>query len=378
MKRISLIISLFFLAACAPPQAGVLPTETPIPSTNTPVPTQTSTPTKTPLPSPTPTPEPYLLEDGVLLDWDESLEEYITVAEGIEGLSTTSEGVILALDGDGIPRFLIVEYAWVEISNLEGAENYKEFTVPDRYVSVVNKDGIVEDVLESGAKVLVNPETGIYEYEFKNGQVVKYEPRVMVVKKDGVEVPKEVVETAAETMKNAEMFKRMENGEMVELKTGLEERWSESNHGGIDYIHWYGILCGDDFIGVEMNSGDILLIQMRFDKVAHDFSSSSMIFENGIAPDVDYEGHIEYMGQLGREVALRQIAIAASKSPIGTPFYFTSSIGSDDIKVEKTKVWEAMKTGEFLGSTGSSYWTFGNIGASSIFWDLAVIQDGWQ
>ena len=106
MKKIPLIILVVLLAGCAAPQVT-------IPSTNTPIlPTATPVPTEIPLPSPTPTPEPYLLDEGILLDWDESLEEYIIVAEEIDALTTTAEGEIVALDGGGYPRFVFDGDFW--------------------------------------------------------------------------------------------------------------------------------------------------------------------------------------------------------------------------------------------------------------------------
>ncbi len=109
MKKIPLIILVVLLAGCAAPQVT-------IPSTNTPIlPTATPVPTEIPLPSPTPTPEPYLLDEGILLDWDESLEEYIIVAEEIDALTTTAEGEIVALDGGGYPRFVFDGDFWEEL-----------------------------------------------------------------------------------------------------------------------------------------------------------------------------------------------------------------------------------------------------------------------
>lgn len=169
---------------------------------------------------------------------------------------------------------------------------------------------------------------------------------------------------------------------MTYHKTGLDERWGESQINGNDFIHWHGVLCGavEDsrrvygFMGVEMDSGDIVLINMYFRKSNSDFSDASAIFKDGLIPDVSYEGMLETMADYGKVISREQIANAILKSSVGTSIYFTSGIGGGDFEVEEKAVWEAMKTGEFLGSTGSSIWTYGNIGASDIFWGLVENQ----
>ena len=108
MKKLPLIILMVLLAGCAAPGEIIQPTSAPLPS-GTPAPTQT------PLPSTTPTPRPYLLDDGVLLDWDESAGDYVLIAEGIDALSTTAEGEIVALDGSGYPRFEFNGDIWEEL-----------------------------------------------------------------------------------------------------------------------------------------------------------------------------------------------------------------------------------------------------------------------
>ncbi|MGB2956522.1 MAG: hypothetical protein WBB64_11220, partial [Anaerolineales bacterium] len=294
LRIITPITFLVILVSCA--QVGLSPT-----ATAAVLPSGTPAPTKTPPPSPTPTPtpEPYLLEDGVLQDWDEEAGDYVIVSEGIDALTTTAEGVIVAVDGDGFPRFVYREDAWGDILIPEGAENHEEFVVPDRYVSVVNENGKVEEVLESGIKVLVNPDTGVYEYELKNRQWIKYEPRVMVVgevatvghPKGFTEVPKEVVESAVETVRNAELFTR----DGVELKTGYDEVLGEYKFDGERYIPWYGVLCGatesnDEnsgstmvagFMGVKLNSGDVMLVTVLFARSGIDFSYFGRVFEEG-------------------------------------------------------------------------------------------------
>jgi len=106
MKRILLIVPLIMLSACIPPTE---PTNTPVPSTPTPVPTET------PLPSPTATPRPYYLEDGILYDQDELTGDYLVVGEGIDALSTTAEGEIAAVDGEGYTRFVFQDGSWKEV-----------------------------------------------------------------------------------------------------------------------------------------------------------------------------------------------------------------------------------------------------------------------
>jgi len=380
MRRFSLIFSFVLLTACAAPQEIIQSTKTSVPSTATPVPTQT------PLPSPTsaPTPEPYLLEEGVLLDWAESSGEYIIVAEEIDALTAAAEGEILALDGDGFPRFVFENGDWVEIKIPEGAESFSELAVPDRYVSKVNEEGVVEEVLETGTKVLVNLETEEYEYEFINGEWVDYVPRVMVVGEASrpFEVPREVIETAAETIENAEMFKRIINGKTVELKTGLDEKWGEfeSSKGGI-YIQWYGVLCGVverssevfALLGVEMNSGDILLINTLFHKADRGFSSASLVIEGGVMPN-EYEAQLDSMKALGRSIDRNQIANALLKSPIGTPLYISILVNNNLAEPEGRKIWNAMKSEEFLGSADSSIFDPILLGASDTFFDLAESQ----
>ena len=102
MKKLSLIILLFLLAGCAAPSEPVQPTSTPLPS-------------DTPEPSPTPTPVPYFLEEGVLLDWDDSAGDYVVVAEEIDVLTTTTDGEIVAVDGSGNPRFVFNGDIWEEL-----------------------------------------------------------------------------------------------------------------------------------------------------------------------------------------------------------------------------------------------------------------------
>jgi len=166
----------FSLAACSPGQAEPTITSSPEVPTVTPTPA----PTETPRPSPTPTPRPYYLEDGILYDQDELTGDYLVVAEGIDALTTAAEGVIVALDGDGFPRFVFVNGDWFEIKIPEGAENHEELNVQDRYVTIVNEEGKTEEVLESGIKVLVNPETRSYDWRLNKvtGEWEVYVPQV--------------------------------------------------------------------------------------------------------------------------------------------------------------------------------------------------------
>jgi len=335
MKRTLLLIPLILLSACAVTQETPQPTKTAVPPTATPAFTVTPEPSSTP----TPPPEPYQLEDGVLLDWDEEPGEYVAVSEGIDALTITAEGVIVALDGDGSPWFVFENGDWVEIKIPKRAENHEQVDVADRYVTIVNEEGKTEEILESGTKVLVNPETGKYEYEFINGQWMEYAPRVMVVGENSgygianIQVSKEVIESCAKTVREATMFYQVIDGEKVEVRTGYDEKMGEREIEGMFYISWYGVLCGAveedsrvrSFVGVEMNSGDIMLITMLFEKIPHDCSGTSLVFESGLIPEYERQRELDTLRDLGRSpVSGNQRANAILNSPKGTPFYFTS------------------------------------------------------
>lgn len=322
-----------------------------------------------------------------MLDWDEDAEEYVKVSEGIDTLTTTADGSMIALDGEGSPRYVFENGDWIEIKIPDGAENHEQVNVPDRYVTVVNEDGKTKEVLESGVKVLVNPETGIYEYEFKNGVWTEYTPRVMVVGEirgyshSDIEVPKEVIESCAKTVREATMFYRIIDGEKVEIKTGFDEKMGEREMSGAVYISWYGALCGavedelgvSGFVGVEMNSGDIILITMIFDKYPDDFSGTSFVFESGLIPEYEKQKELNTLRDLGRSpVSGNQIANVILNSSKGIPLYFTSFTTATtrvEYNVEYDEVREALKSGEFVGSAGLSFWRPSQFGASSTFYN---------
>ena len=248
MKRIFLIA--FFLitvTACTTSPEIPVPTNTLIP------PTPTPGPTETPLPGPTPTPEPYLLEDGFLMDWDEEAGDYVVVSEGIDTLTTTAKGEILAVDGSGISRFVLKDDEWVEIKIPDGLEKLEEFAVPDRWVVEV-VDGEVKRVKESGLVVYIDPENGEYKLEKKSdGEIVLYEPRTFFIGGEigdaysvfvSGDVPVEIIESAKEMVLNVDESKLFtRNGELVSL--GYDEEWGveEWNNGG-KHMWWFGVNLG--------------------------------------------------------------------------------------------------------------------------------------
>jgi len=385
-KLFLLFIFLTF-TACSASSAIEQPAKTPLPST------AASKPIDTQLPSPSPVPEPYLLEEGALLDWNEEIGEYSVAAEGIDSIITMPDGNILAVDDVGVPRFIFLTEEWSEVMLPEDAENYVGLVVPDRYVSRVNADDIVEEVLEPETLVLVDPDTGRYMYEILFGKWVEYEIRIMVVGEKPfaeepeiiIEMPKEVIESCAETVRGADMFQRKVNGKIVELKTGYDEIFGEDELSAGIHIPWYGILCGAldsdvtiyssvpvvaGFIGVEMNSGDILLITMIFERFGWDISGETVVFDGGIVPENPLD--MKTLMDLDQNVNAAQLADLILISPTGTPLFFVSKVSSkqDIYNAEFSEVRDALKNKVFENSGGISIWISElRVGASDTFWN---------
>lgn len=277
----------------------------------------------------------------------------------------------------------------------EGAESHKEKELEDRYVTIVNEEGKTEEILESGVKVLVNPETGVYEYEFENGQWVEYKPRVMVVgEKIGeivkeIEVPSEVIDSCAETVQNADLFHRIIDGKTVEVPTGSDSLWDESEYKGRTYFQWSGVLCGAieyssghnnflknsvvAFVGVGMNSGDVLLISTVFSRSSNDFSNASYIFKSGTIPN-DMRDIIK-LEVLDKPMSATERANLVLNSNIGVPLYFVSVSDNnlslwDEWSAEWNEVKDSLGSGEYTNKGGSSVWQASMVGASESFWKL--------
>ncbi len=386
-SKLAILLFLLAITACNATHDIEQPANTPLPST------ATSKTSDTQLPGPSPTSEPYLLEEGTLLDWNEEIGEYSIAAEEIDIIITLPDGTIMAVDSSGVPRFIFLTGESSEFMKPEGAESYVGLVLPDRYVSRANADDAVEEVLEFENIVLADPDTGRYMYEILGGNWVEYTVRVMVVgekplahdQEKIIEVPKEVVESCAKTVSDAAMFRRDVNGEMVELKTGYDEVHGEDDFAGEITIPWYGVLCGAldsdvtiqgsipvvvGFMGVEMNSGDILLITMIFERFSWDISGASVVFDSGIVLNDPLE--LVTLMDLSRKVNAAQLADVILISPTGTPLYFESQVSSKQeiYNTELSEVRDALKNRTFENSGGISIWNPElRLGASDIFWD---------
>jgi len=306
MKRIFLIAFLIItITACTSAREVPQLTSTPISPSETPVPTQT------PKPSSTPTPEPYLLDNGVLLDWDESEGDYVIATEGIDALTTSADGSIEARDDSDSPRFVFVEGVWMEILIPEGAENHEELVVQDRWVvQVVN--GEVKRVKESGLRVLMD-ENGKFSHEWdeetRTWKVYNSRTFLFGFEADDLysvlengDVPSRVIESAEDIVTNMDKSKLFtRDGELVAL--GYDEGWGiEESFDGSRDIWWFGVNLGvgeynypDDnfkgdmiYIGTISLSGDVYVVGVSQWTETYsdvDISPAIMSYDDGQLPD---------------------------------------------------------------------------------------------
>jgi hypothetical protein len=168
-RKIIPMVLVLSLAACSisplPQATGVTPTNPPPTSTDTPQPTFTPEPTSTS----TPIPEPFVIREGALLAWDDSLGEYQAVvlsngalpegAQIIENEIVASDGAVLyRFDADtGIWTFTIPAYIQAQVQQFFGQPG-RLVNQADNTSALIGTDGtILAQETKAGWQITENP-----------------------------------------------------------------------------------------------------------------------------------------------------------------------------------------------------------------------------